>query len=236
MYLPLLVKLSENEKKFLIIIFFIIIVVLFLFGLIYEGLNRFMAQQGNDIGRLMANQIESGYITSLQQFKRNSYRKSRIEFYKDFSKTFIAMIVWFAIYGTVSIFYRHWLNLFDQAEEGFTTLFYTFDFKNMPKTTIFGLTVVSDWPEVIHHATFSVKAIPSYFLALFGIIILIIFFVQVLGYMSRTIFVMQHSKKMFTRDIKDYKLTDLSAAPAELQEKGVNTPEYPSEQTPPPTT
>lgn len=225
MFLPLLVKLSENEKRFLIVIFFLIIIVFFLFGIIYEGLNRFMARQGKDIGRLMANQVESGYITSLKQFKRNSYRKSRIEFYKEFSKTFLASIIWFAVYGTVSLFYRHWLNMFDQVEEGFTTLIYTFDFSQMPTTKVFGLTVISDWPPVLHKAFFSVRAIPSYILFVFGLIISIIFVIQVLSYMARTIFIMQHSKKMFTHDITKYKLHDLSAAPAELQEKGINMPE-----------
>lgn len=229
MFIPLLVKLSENEKRFLIVIFLVIIVVLFLFGVLYDGLNKYMAKQGHDIGRLMANQVESGYITSLSQFKRNSFRKSRIEFYKQFNKTFLAIIIWFAIYGTVSIFYRHWLNIFDQVDEGFLTLVYTFDFPNTPRTTIFGMSVISDWPPVLHEAFFSVKAIPSYFLVLFGLIILIIFIAQVLSYLARTIFIFQHSKKMFTKDITAYKLTDLSAAPAELQEKGINVPEVKTE-------
>ena len=225
MYLPLLVKLSENEKKALIVIFFVVIIVFYLLGFIYESLNKFMARQGRDIGRLMANQIESGYITSLRQFKKNSYRKSRIEFYKSFGKSFIAVIVWFAIYGTVSLFYRHWLNMFDQVEEGFTTLFYTFDFANTPTTKMFGLTVINNWPPVLHHATFSVKAIPSYVLFLFAIILIIILFVQIMSYLARTIFIMQHGKKMFERDITEYRLHDLSAAPADLQEKGINVPE-----------
>ena len=223
--IPILVKLSENEKRFLVVLFFIVIILLYVFGLIYEATVKFMAHQGEDIGRLMATQVDSGFISSLNQFKKNSMRKSRLEFYKQFSKTFLAIIIWFAIYGTISIFYGHWLNLFDQAEEGFTTLFYTFDLANVPTTKIFGLTIISDFPPVVHQAFFSVKAIPSYFLALFGLIILIIFAVQVLGYLARTIFVMQHSKKMFTRDLKEYKLSDLSAAPASLQESGINVPE-----------
>lgn len=231
MILPMLIKLSENEKKFLIIVFLILIIAFFLFGLIYQGLNKFMASQGADIGRLMATQVDSGYISSLQQFKRNAYKKSRLEFYRQFSKTAIAIVVWFALYGVVSIFYRHWLNLFDQTKEGFTTLFYTFDFANTPTTTIFGMTVISDWPPVLHKAFFSPHAIPSYILGLAAIIIIIIVIVQVLGYMARTIFIMQHSKKMFTRDFTNYKLSDLSAAPAELQESGVNIPES---TTPPP--
>jgi len=233
MNLPMLIKLSENEKRFLIVLFFIIIILFFLFGLIYEGLNKFMASQGEDVGRLMATQVDSGYISSLQQFRKNAYRKSRLEFYRQFSKTFIAITIWFAIYGIVSIFYRHWLNLFDQNEEGFMTIFYTFDFANTPKTTIFGLSVISDWPPVLHKAFFSPKAIPSYILGLAGVILIILFIVQVLGYMSRTIFIMQHSKKMFTRDLKNYQLSDLSAAPAEFQESGINMPEEKTPPTPP---
>lgn len=223
--IPLLVKLSENEKRFIIVLFFIIIVVLYVFGLIYESVVKYMATQGQDIGRLMATQVDSGFISSLNQFKKNARRKSRLEFYKQFNKTFLAMIIWFAIYGTVSIFYRHWLNLFDQVEEGFTTLFYTFDWTNTPTTTLFGLTVISDFPPVLHEAFFSVKAIPSYFLALFGLILILIFAMQVLSYLARSLFITQHSKKMFTRDLKSYQLSDLSAAPASLQESGINIPE-----------
>lgn len=230
--LPVLLKLSENEKRFLIVLFFVVIIIFFLLGLIYEGLNKAMAAQGNDIGRLMATQVDSGYISSLQQFRRNAYRKSRLEFYRQFSKTFIAIIIWFAVYGIVSIFYRHWLNLFDQTEEGFTTLFYTFDFANTPRTKLFGISVISDWPPVLHRAFFSVKAIPSYILAITALVIIILFIIQVLGFLSRTIFIIQHSKKMFTRDLKSYKLSDLTGAPAELQESGINVPDQ-KETTPP---
>ena len=33
------------------------------------------------------------------------------------------MMIICLIYGTVSIFYRHWLDLFDYTSEGFTTLY-----------------------------------------------------------------------------------------------------------------
>lgn len=223
-FIPLLVKLSENEKRFIVVLFFLIIIVLALLGLIYDGLNKFMAAQGKDVGRLMANQLDSGYISSLQQFKRNSYKKSRIEFYKHFRKTFLAMIIWFAAYGTVSLLYKHWLDIFDQSKEGIMTLVYTFDFANATTNTFFGITLISDFPPVLHHPEFHVEAIPSYILFLVAAVIVIIFILQVFSYLARTIFIMQHSKKMFTRDIRDYKLNDLGAAPASIQEKGVNTP------------
>lgn len=231
----ILIKLNESEKRFLIVLFFLIVVVLFVCGLFYEGITRFMARQGEDIGRLMATQVESGYISSLKQFKRNSYRKSRLEFYRQFIKTFIMMIIWFAIYGTVSIFYRHWLDLFDYTSEGFTTLLWKFDYANTPRTTFFGMSIISDWPPLLHKPFFSAKAIPSYLLAVFGIVIIILFVGQVLSYLARTIFIIQHSKKMFTRDLRDYKLSDLSAAPAELQESGVNIPEVKPKEPLPPT-
>lgn len=231
----ILVKLSESEKRFLIIIFFVIVVILFVFGVLYEAVGKALNKQGEDIGRLMATQIESGYISSLKQFERNSYRKSRLEFYRQFIKTFIMMIIWFAIYGTVSIFYRHWLDLFDYTSEGFTTILWKFDYANTPRTTFFGMSIISDWPPLLHTPFFSAKAIPSYFLAVFGIVIIILFVGQVFSYLARTIFIMRYSKKMFTRDIRDYKLSDLSAAPQELQESGVNVPEVKNEQPLPPT-
>jgi hypothetical protein len=231
----ILIKLSESEKRFLIVLFFVIVVLLFVFGLFYEGVSRYMAKQGEDIGRLMATQVESGYISSLKQFQRNSFRKSRLEFYRQFSKTFIMMLVWFALYGTISIFYQHWLDLFDYTSEGFTTILWKFDYANTPRAEFFGMSIISDWPPLLHTPFFSAKAIPSYILALFGIVILILFVGQVLSYMARTLFIVQHSKKMFTRDLRDYKLSDLSAAPAELQESGVNVPEVASKQPQPPT-
>nr|HPK28839.1 hypothetical protein [Bacilli bacterium] len=66
-------------------------------------------------------------------------------------------------------------------------------------------------------------------------VIIILFVGQVLSYLARTIFIIQHSKKMFTRDLRDYKLSDLSAAPAELQESGVNIPEVKPKEPLPPT-
>lgn len=223
-YLPLLVTLSENEKRIIIIIFFIIIVLLLLFSVIYDAFKKFFHEQGNDIGRLMGAQIESGFITSLPQFKKNAFRKSRITFFKDFGKTFIAMLIWFIVYGITSLILKHWLNLFDQVDEGFMTLVYTFDFQNIEKSKFFGLNIISDWPEVLHHPTFKVNAIPSYILAISGLVIIIIALHQILSYLARTIYIIKNSKKLFTKDLSTYELTDLSAAPAELQEKGINTP------------
>lgn len=223
-YLPLLVTLSENEKRIIIILFFLIVVVLLLFGVIYDGFKKFFTDQGRDIGRLMGAQIESGFITSLSQFKKNAFRKSRITYFKEFGKTFIAMLIWFMIYGIISLIYRHWLNLFDQVDEGFMTLVYTFDFKNMPTEKFFGMNIVSDWPPVLHTPFFSAKAIPSYILAVAALILIILFIHQTLSFLARTIYILQNSKKLFTKDIAQYELTDLSAAPAELQEKGINTP------------
>lgn len=225
-----LVKLNENEKRILIIAFLLLIVVFFLVGLIYEGLKNFVTKQGKDVGRLMGPIVESGYITSHQQFRKLAFKKSRIEFYREFYKTFLAMVVWFLLYGAISLIYGHWLNIFDQSNEGIATLFYKFDWENSPRSVFFGLSLISDWPPVLHRPVFKVAAIPSYILFLAGLIMVIIAFIQILSYASRTLFIIRNSKKMFTKDIEDYKLDDVSAAPLDLQQSGLNKPEKPVKQ------
>lgn len=220
-----LIKLSENEKRLILVIFIILIVVFYVLGLLYDAVIKYMAKQGADVGRLMGTLIKSGYITDAKHFRKIALKKSRLEFFKNFLKTFFSMIVWFAVYGTVSLFYTHWLNLFDYNIEGFTTLFYQFDFANTPTTIVFGLTVISDFPPVLKYPFFSVPAIPSYILGLSGLVIILIFIHQVSSFLARTIYIFQRSKKLFQVDIDSMVLTDLSGAPAELQESGVNTPE-----------
>ena len=71
-------KVKKVFNRFL----FLIVVVLFVCGLFYEGITRFMARQGEDIGRPWQHRWNRVIYSSLKQFKRNSYRKSRLEFYR----------------------------------------------------------------------------------------------------------------------------------------------------------
>lgn len=220
--LPFLVKLSEKDLRLIIAIFLIVLLVFLIFALIYDVVKQVMRRQGRRVDADMHLLVEADLIKSPKQFKKIARRKSNVVFYKQLLPAFLILIITIAIHGIVIAFMGK-INLFDYKDEGIGTLFHVFDWDNQPKTKIFGITVASDWPELLSSPHFSARAIPSYIIVPLYFTCIIWFFIVFQAYLSRTIRINVLGKKLFSSDLDDKRLLDLSALDLQKSEE-VTTP------------
>lgn len=227
--LSFLIKFTENDKRILLFVLFLVVILLVFLGVIYDGIRYLMERQGLEVNRMMAKAYESGSIVNKKHFKKIARQKSYVYFYRKYRFTFLFGLIAFILYGTVSLFYKHWLNIFDYEVEGITTLLYIFDLKNAPRANFFGLELINEFPEPISRPHFSALAIPSYILApLFGYVI-VSALIHSIGIFSRTVAINRLAKKVFSHTFEEGSLFDFEAHGAEVAKEGINKPTKSSE-------
>lgn len=219
-----LVKLSENDRRILLVVFFIVIILLVFLGMIYDGIRAFMRHESTKVDTLMTRSVKSGLISGPKVFRSVARQKSQLEFYRVYRLTFLIGLVAFAIYGVCSLFYGHWINFFDYTTEGVFTLFFKFNWQEVPTTTVFGITVMSDFPPVISSPNFTAQAIPSYVITPFVLYFIGATIYQVLGLIARSFRIPKLAQSMFKLDLDNAKLDDISDSSPEVQAKGINKP------------
>lgn len=223
--LSFLIKLSENDKRILLFVLFLVVILLVLLGIIYDGIRLLIRTQGQEINRMMTPAYKSGAIANKKHFKQIARRKSHVYFYRKYRFTFLFGLLAFIIYGTVSLFYKHWLNIFDYELEGFTTLFYILDMENAPRANFFGIEIINQFPEAISRPHFSALAIPSYILAPIFVYVFVSALILSLGLFSRTIAINKIARGLFTHTLEKGSLIDFEAYGAEVAKEGINKPD-----------
>lgn len=223
-----LVKLSETDKRLIIAIFLIVILLLLIIGLIYDSVKALMDRQGRRMDSLMNLVVSAGLIMSKKQFKKIASYKNDVEFYKGFSRILlVGVIAGFIhlVYFLIMEYAFHLPHNIWDTNTGIGTLFYTFDWANMPRNTFFGMELPSDWPAILNRPHFVVEALGSYIVAPLYIITLVISFFIILAYLSRTLRIRQLTKILFSADLSGKRIHDLSALGQEKNDSGINTPE-----------
>lgn len=222
-----LVKLSETDKRLVIAIFLLAILLLLIVGLIYDSIKALMDRQGKKIDALMNLPVAAGLIMSKKQFRKVASYKNDVQFYKTFSRIFLLALftaVIHVIYFLVMEFaFELESNIWD-TNTGIGTLFYTFDWANIPKSTFFGLEIASDWPAIVNRPHFSLQALGSYVIAPLYIVCIFGGFMTILSYLSRTIRVHTLAKLLFSADLSGKRIHDLSALGKTKNDSGINTP------------
>lgn len=219
-----LLKFSETDKRVILFILFFLVIALVLLGVIFDAIRILIEWQGRDVKRFMAGPVDSGTISNERHFKKIAYRKSRVLFYKKYRFTVLFGLLAFMIYGIVSMFYRHWVNIFDYEVEGFTTLLYIFDLKNAPRANFFGIEIINQIPEPISRPHFSALAIPSYVLAPLFLYVIVSALTYSLGLFSRMIAIKRLAKEVFTPDFANKKIHEFTAHSDHITKEGLNKP------------
>lgn len=213
-----LVKLSEKDWRLIIAIFLIFVLIFLIFSLIFDVVRQVMRRQGRRVDADMKMLVEANLIRSPKDFSRNAHRKSNVVlFYQLFPPILIALCTT-VIYVIVMLFMGP-INLFDYKTEGISTLFYIFDWANQPRANFFGINLPSDWPEVISTPHFAPRAIISYMVVPLYFISLLWGILAIQSYLSRFIRILVLKRKLFSADLDDKRLLDLSALEPESVEE-----------------
>lgn len=200
----LLIKLTENDKRIIIAIFLILILVFVLIGIIGSLIVRTMKWQGKKCDTLVSDVVTNHIVTTPLQLRLYARKKNSRYFIK---QAWIPILL--IIAGVLTIVIRDavkqdWSYNPFNISDGFGTLFFVWDFENAPRTTIFGITLISDWPPFANEPHFEAAAIVSYIAVPLVIIGGIWYLVVAQAYLARTIRAYKLSKKVFEKSLDNF--------------------------------
>ncbi|NLN80673.1 MAG: hypothetical protein GX132_04740 [Erysipelotrichia bacterium] len=206
-----LAKMSEETKRVLIALAIIILLIFVLIGLIGTAIRRLAKNQGLQVDTFMHDVVKTRVVKTPFKFRQLAYRKNHRLLFMQAWVPFLMLLISFAfLVGYMGIAKRWDFNVFDYYGtdgtngEGFTTLFFIFDFKNAPRTDFFGMSVVSNWPPVLNSPYLAKEAWPSYVFTPIFLVGAVWFLVCVEAYMARLYRIWVLSKKVFIKKLEDY--------------------------------
>lgn len=200
----LLIKLTENDKRIIIAIFLILILVFVLIGLIGSLIVRTMKWQGKKCDTLVSDVVTNHIVTTPLQLRLYARKKNSRYFIK---QAWIPILLILA--GVLTIIIRNavkqdWSYNPFNIKDGFGTLFFVWDFENAPRTTIFGITLIADWPPFANEPHFEQAALVSYIAIPLLIIGGIWYLVVAQAYLARTIRAYKLSKTVFEKSLDNF--------------------------------
>ena len=199
----LLIKLSENDKRVIIAIFLILILVFVLIGLIGSLIVRTMKWQGKKCDTLVSDVVTNRIITTPSQLRVYARKKNARYFIK---QAWIPILL--ILTGVLIIIIRDavksdWSYNPFNINDGFGTLLFICDFEHAQYVTIFGITVLADWPPFLT-PHFEQAALVSYFAVPPLIIGACWYLVAAQAYLARTIRAYKLSKTVFEKSLEDF--------------------------------
>lgn len=197
-------KLSEDSKRLIIALLFILIVFFVIVGCIALIVKKIMKHQAQGADDMMYDVIRANLFKTKKELVRFGIKKNHIVFFRQAWKPFIVMVAASLVLILYCLIMNNWsVDIFDYKDEGFGTLFHVFDWDNVPHATIFGISVISDWPPLLSTPHWSWNAWGSYIFVPAMLVGLIWFMICVQAYIARTFRISKIAKKVFSRSIDD---------------------------------
>lgn len=211
----MLAKMSEEARRVLIALVIIILLIFVLIGLIGNAMRRLIKHQGHQVDTFMYDIVRTMVVKTPFKFRQVAYKKNhRLLFMQAWIPFLMILISLSFLIGYMGITKRWDFNIFDYYGtdgtngEGFTTLFFVFDFKNVPKNNFFGLSIPSDWPPTLNAPYLAVEAWPSYVFAPIFFTGAIWFLICVEAFMARIYRIWFLSKRVFIKKLDNYEAKD----------------------------
>ena len=199
----LLIKLSENDKRVIIAIFLILILVFVLIGLIGSLIVRTMKWQGKKCDTLVSDVVTNHIVTKPMQLRIYARKKNARYFIKQAWIPILLILTGVLIIVIRDAIKQDWSYNPFTINDGFGTLLFICDFDNAQYATIFGVTLIADWPPFIT-PHFEQAALVSYFAVPPFIIGCCWYLVAAHAYLARTIRAYSLSKTLFEKNLDGF--------------------------------
>lgn len=197
-------KLSEDSKRLLIALLFALIVLFIIIGCIGLIVKKIMKKQAEGADDMMYDVIRAKLFNRKADLIKFGIKKNHLVFFKQAWKPFIVMVSASIVLILYCIIMNNWrVDIFDYHTEGIGTLFHIFDWDNVPKAKVFGITLISDWPPLLSTPHWSWDAWGSYIFVPAMLVGLLWFMFCVQAYIARTFRIFKIAKKVFSRSIND---------------------------------
>lgn len=207
-------KISEDTKRLLIALLFALIIFFIIVGCIGLVVKKVMKKQAKGADDTMYDVIRAGLFKKKGELIKFGIKKNHVVFFRQAWKPFIVMVSASLIIVLYCLTMNNWdVNIFDYHNEGIGTLFHVFDWQNVPKTEVFGIEIISDWPPLLSSPHWDWYAWGSYVFVPCMIIGLIWFMICVQAYIARSFRIFRIAKKVFSRSVDDLPPQDKPVAP-----------------------
>lgn len=204
MSFPLLLQLTENDKRIIIAVCFVFILVFVLIGLLGSLIIRVMRWQGKKCDTLVSDVVTHRIITEPRRFRKYAFIKNARLFIK---QAWIPLVIIFTggiILLIHNIVTKNWLyNPFINKEDGgFASLLFLWDFTQM--FTRDGVNLIVKWPPLINEPTFVVEGIYAYLCVPCFVVGGCWYFVAAQAYLARTIRSFALAKRVFEKSLENF--------------------------------
>ena len=144
------VQLTENDKRMIIVILLFLFLIFVIIGYLGKLIKRAMTFQANKMDDMVHDVIVTGVITDSNHLLKYGVKKNHRQLFKNswipvliMSVSGLVMLIWCIIYDNWTI------NPFEWGEGiGFGTLLFHFDWDGAERANFFGVTLISNWPEL----------------------------------------------------------------------------------------
>lgn len=199
-----LLSLSEKEQRLLIILFVLLVAVLALVGLIGWVVRKVMAFQSRKVDEGMSYLVTTKVIKDEKHFRHIARKKNyRLVFAQYFFPLLILGldVLFIFLYVTITGDEDIIGEMFSYDGRGFRTLFFIFDWPNIPRSTFFGLTLPSDWPPILNTPHFRIDAWPNYVFVSVAIFASVWLLIATQAFIARSWRIYRKSRTIFIKSL-----------------------------------
>ena len=149
---------SDTGRRILYVVLILVIIALALLSLIGWALVTFTRFRGKQLDEEIAPAVYSGVISDAKEFKRYYPKKNCLIFYRESLAPFLIALggtLIFIIYVAIT---ENWSYNPWSIDEGFGSLFFTWDFSKIFQVNVDGTTgLLINWPETTHTPVFLIQ-------------------------------------------------------------------------------
>ena len=199
-YPQLLVSLSENEKRILLILFIVLTSAFLLFGLLIKGISAWAKSKGKAVDGYMYDFVKFRVIKTPAEFRRYVFKRETRYLYLN-SRWMIRILIVSSVLFVLYV--ENVLN--GDYFEPLRILEDLLPILDWPKTEIFGMQIISDWPTLVKapEAELTLKGYITYIYALILIYSLFKFIHDILIFNARLSRSNKTSNSAFGKNLED---------------------------------
>lgn len=199
---PILIKLTENDKRIIFVILALIILVLIIAAYIGFLITKIMKYQGKKINNYVTDVIVTGVITNEKDFKQYAKKKNWWLFYHQARIPALVVLIGVIFYIIASSItgYKDPFN----KDTGFASLLFVWDFSVVFSVPEEGVGLLIRWPELVNTPHFTSEAWISYIFVPIILVGGIWYLVTVQAFIARQLQIMKLSQKIFNEQIERY--------------------------------
>ena len=146
----LFIKLSEGDKRLIFVIFLALLIILIIVGAIGYLITKVMKYQASKLETAVYDVVVTKVITDEKAFKKYAWKKNVQILLRQTWKPIAVIAFGFIILLIRAIIYNNWGYNPWNYTDGFGSLFWVWDWENAPTATVFGITVISEWPRALN--------------------------------------------------------------------------------------